>query len=62
MAERRAQTLLRSLGVMMTSLEIFGKLILYMAATVILTSMAVMLGVILSSVLGRVLDWMDNHE
>lgn len=62
MAERRAQTLLRSLGVMMTILEIFGKLILYMAATVFLTSMAVMLGVILSSVLSRVLDWMDNHE
>lgn len=58
MAERRAQTLLRSLGVMMTILEIFGKLILY----VILTSMAVMLGVFLSSVLSRVLDWMDNHE
>lgn len=62
MVERRAQTSLRSLGVMMTTLEIFGKLILYMAATVILTSMAVALGVILSSVLSRVLDWMDNHE
>lgn len=54
--------MLRSLGVMMTILEIFGKLILYALATVALTSMAVALGVLLPSVLSRVLDWMDRHE
>ncbi len=46
----------------MTILEIFGKLILYTSATVLLTSMAVAFGVLLSSVLSRVLDWMDRHE